>query len=73
MSGGGTKKPKLPPLPDPVPTLEDIDIQAAQKGEAERKKVRSKFGRAGTILSETTNLGTTTRGKSPILGVVGGT
>ncbi len=69
MTGGGAKKTKLPPLPDPTPTPEDIDIQAAEKGEAERRRLRSRFGRASTILTE---LGTTTQAKSPILGTVGG-
>ncbi len=70
LGGGSTKKPVLPPLPDPIPTPEDIDIQAAQKGEAARRKARSRFGRASTILTEST-LGTTTQAKSPILGTVG--
>ena len=69
--GGGGKKVDLPPVADPIPTPEDIDIQATEKGEAERRKIRSRRGRAGTILTEST-LGTTAVAKSPILGVVGG-
>ena len=68
--GGGTSKPKLPPTPDPQPTPEEIDIQAIEKGEAERRRLRAQKGRGGTILTES-NLGTTTAGKSPILGVAG--
>ena len=73
MSGGGTPKSKLPPIADPTPTPEDINLQAAQAGEAARRRLRSRFGRASTILTEST-LGTTssTQAKSPILGVVGG-
>ncbi len=71
MTGGGSKKMKLPPVADPIPTPEEIDIQALQKGEAERRKIKSRRGRESTILTEA-NLGTTTPTKSPILGVVGG-
>ena len=70
MTGGGPSKAKIPPVPDPIPTPEDIDLQAAQKGEAERKRLRSRFGRAGTILTEDT-LGATQQAKSSILGTVG--
>ncbi len=69
--GGGTKKTKLPPISDPVPTPEDINIQALQKGEAERRRLRPGRGRGGTILTEA-KLGTAAATKSPILGVVGG-
>lgn len=72
LGGGGAKKVALPPVADPVPTPEDIDIQALKKGEAERRRIRARRGRAGTILTESA-LGTTATAKSPILGVVGGT
>ena len=49
---GGGKKVKLPPVADPIPTPEDIDIQAQQKGEAERRRLRAKKGIASTILTE---------------------
>ena len=51
MTGGG-KKVDLPPIADPVPTPEDIDIQALQKGEAVRRRLRARKGRGGTILTE---------------------
>ncbi len=70
MSGGGGK-PKLPLLPDPIPSPEDVDIQALEAGEAERRRIRARRGIPSTILTETT-LGTTAVAKSPILGVVGG-
>ena len=71
FKGGGGKKVELSPLADPIPTPEEIDLQALEKGEAERRRIRARKGRAGTILTEST-LGTTAIAKSPILGVVGG-
>ncbi len=72
MSGGGPKKTTLPPVSSPVPTPEEINIQALEKGEAERRRIRARRGRAGTILTTTEGtLGTTVAAKSPILGVVG--
>ena len=71
FKGGGGKKVDLPPLADPVPTPEEIDLQALKKGEAERRRIQLRRGIAGTILTEST-LGTTAIAKSPILGVVGG-
>lgn len=53
MTGSGSK-PKLPPVADPIPTPEDISTQALQKGEAIRRKLKSKRGRRGTILTEPT-------------------
>ncbi len=53
MTGGGSK-PKLSPVADPIPTPEDISTQALQKGEAIRRKLKSKRGRRGTILTEPT-------------------
>jgi hypothetical protein len=67
--GGGPSKPDIPPLPDPTPTPEDINLQAVQKGAATRRRLRSKKGREGTILTES-NLGSA-QGRSPILGTVG--
>ncbi len=52
MTGGGAGKTKLPPVADPVPTPEDIDTQALQKGEAERRRLKSRRGRRSTILTE---------------------
>lgn len=51
--GPGSKS-KLPPIADPVPTSEDINIQALQKGEAERRRLKAKRGRRSTILTEAT-------------------
>lgn len=70
LGGGSTKATKLPPQPDPIPTPEDINLEATKKGEAERRRLRGRFGRSSTILTEST-LGTTTQAKSPILGVTG--
>ena len=72
MSALGGKAKKIAPaaLPSPVPTPQEIDIEAQRKGEDLKRKLRSRRGRAGTILTEST-LGTTTK-LSPILGVVGG-
>ncbi len=52
MTGSGAKKTKLPPIADPIPTPEDISIQSVQKGEAQRRKLKSRRGRRGTILTE---------------------
>ena len=78
MGGDGGGRPraiKAPPVPEPgpspAPTPEEINIQALEKGEAERKKIKARRGRASTILTEAT-LGTAAAAKSPILGVVGG-
>ena len=51
MTGGGSKT-KLPPVADPVPTPEDINTQAIQKGEAVRRKLKARRGRRSTILTE---------------------
>ncbi len=51
MTGSGSK-PKLPPVADPIPTPEDIDVQALQKGEAERRRLKARRGRRSTILTE---------------------
>lgn len=67
LGGGKPKKTELPPAADPIPTPEEINIQALEKGEAERRRIRARRGRAGTILTEADSLGT----KSPILGTVG--
>lgn len=53
MTGSGGKA-KLPPIADPVPTPEDINLQALQKGEAERRRLKAKRGRRSTILTEAT-------------------
>ena len=53
MTGAGSK-PKLPPVADPIPTPEDISTQALQKGEAIRRRLKSRRGRRGTILTEPT-------------------
>ena len=66
--GGGSSKPKIPPLPDPIPTPEDIAVEAQAKGQATRRKLLAGKGRRGTIL---TGLGTTEPQKSSILGRVG--
>lgn len=65
--GGGGGAPKLPPVAAPVPTPEDIDIQALQKGEAVRRRLSARRGRAGTILTES-NLGTVDTAQKTILG-----
>jgi hypothetical protein len=51
--GGGSSK--LPPPPAPSPTPEDIDLQAIQKGDAERRRIKGQKGRRSTILTEGVN------------------
>lgn len=65
MTGGG-RKPKLPQEEAPIPTPQDIDIEAQRRSEDVRRKLRSKRGRRGTILTEDV-LGTDIQKKS-ILG-----
>lgn len=54
MTGSGSQKTKLPPVSAPVPTPEDITSQAMGKGEALRRKLKSRRGRRSTILTEGT-------------------
>lgn len=67
MGGGGTKKPKIAPLPDPIPAPEAIDIEAQRKGEDLRRKLRARSGRRATILTEGT-LGEPLLQKQTLLG-----
>ena len=57
MSGGGRSRQKLPPIPDPIPTPIDIDIEAQQRADDLRRKLRSRKGRRGTILTAEQDLG----------------
>lgn len=68
MAGGGSK-PKIAPLPDPIPTPEDISVEAQKKGEDRRRQLRAQAGRRGTILTDT--LGTPNDQRSTILGRTG--
>ena len=67
MTGGGKIKPHLPPIADPIPIPQDIDIQAQQRAEDVRRKLRSKKGRRGTILTESV-LGVGDTEKKSLLG-----
>jgi len=66
MTGGGSKY-KAPPLQAPIPTPEDIDIEAQRKSEDVRRKLRARAGRRGTILTEET-LGEPLLQKQTLLG-----
>ncbi|KKK95072.1 hypothetical protein LCGC14_2676470 [marine sediment metagenome] len=50
--GPGSGKTKLPPVAPPVPIPQDIDVQALQAGEAERRRLKARRGRRSTILTE---------------------
>jgi hypothetical protein len=51
MSGGGApKRIPIPPVPDPVPTLEEIDVEAEAVGERARRRRK---GRQSLILTDT--------------------
>lgn len=69
MTGAG-KKPSLPKEQDPIPTPQDIDIEATRRAEDLRRKLKSKKGRRGTILvgEEQDVLGVTEQRKKSILG-----
>ncbi len=66
MTGGGSKT-KLPPIADPIPVSQDINIQAQQRAEDVRRKLRSRKGRRGTILTESV-LGVGDTEKKSLLG-----
>ena len=66
MSGGG-RKPTLPPIAAPIPTPEELNIEALQKGEAIRRRLRARKGRRGTILTEITGIENIAAQKSTIL------
>ena len=68
MSGGGTPKAKIAPLPAPVPSPQEIDVEAMRKGEDLRRKLKARGGRRGTILTEPGTLGEPLLQKSTILG-----
>lgn len=51
MSFGKPKTVKPPELPPPVPTPTEIAPQAMKAGEAERRRLRGRRGRAGTIFT----------------------
>jgi len=58
MGFGGGGKPKPPPplpppikMPPPIATIEEIGASAMKAGEAERKRIRGRRGRASTILT----------------------
>ena len=67
FSGGGGKRPKMPPAPAPSPTPTQIDVEALRKSEDVRRKLRARAGRAGTILTEG-DLGMADIGKNVLLG-----
>ena len=71
MTGGIFKKPEIgkqiQPFPSPIPTSQDIDIQSQQRAEDVRRKLRSKKGRRGTILTESV-LGVGDTEKKSLLG-----
>lgn len=71
MSGGGSPKVKIAPLPAPIPTPEDISTEAARKAEDVRRKLKARTGRAGTILTQAGTLGEPLLQKSTLLGQAG--
>ncbi len=69
---GGGSKPKLPPIPDPVPTPQDIDIQATERAEDLRRKLKAKKGRRGTILTQEQDVGVLGAGDEQKKSILGG-
>ena len=69
-TGGGRKKIKTDPLPDPVPTQQAVDEQALEAGEAERRRLARRKGRRSTIFPEG-ELGTSSTQRASVLGDVG--
>lgn len=47
----GGSKPKIPPLPDPVATPETLSASAQVAGQEEKKRLKGRLGRRGTIFA----------------------
>lgn len=48
---GGAKRITPPSLPPPVATPQSVTIKAQQAGQAERRRLRGRRGKAGTIFA----------------------
>lgn len=51
MTFGKPKKVAPPELPEPTPTITEITPEAMKAGEAERRRLRGRRGRAATIFA----------------------
>ncbi|NVM24206.1 MAG: hypothetical protein HWN68_20810 [Desulfobacterales bacterium] len=51
MSFGKPKKVAPPELPEPTPTITEITPEAMKAGEAERRRLRGRRGRAATRMT----------------------
>lgn len=70
MTGSGSTKSKLPPLPSPVPTPESIQEGATTAGGRERRLAKRRKGRRSLILTEG-GLGNATVERQSLLGNTG--
>ena len=49
--GGGSPKPFIPKVPDPIPRTQTTTLQAQTAGQEEKKRLRGRRGRRGTIFA----------------------
>lgn len=71
MSFGKPKTVKPPELPPPVPTPTEIAPMAMKVGEAERRRLRGRKGRAGTIFAGQRPLPTATTAQAGLKTTLG--
>lgn len=72
MSFGKPKSVTPPALPPPAASLSEISTQAMKAGEAERKRLRGRKGRAGTIFAGRRQLPAATTAQAGLLTKLGG-
>lgn len=72
MSFGKPKKIAPPELPEPVPAITEIAPEAMKAGQAERRRLRGRKGRAATIFAGRGPIGPATVQQAGLLTKLGG-